>query len=117
MYKVIVAGGRQFSNYELLKQSLTHVLKERLPNVEIVCGKARGADTLGEQYAKELGLPVKYFPADWNTHGRAAGYRRNKEMAIYSDACVVFWDGISKGSKYMIDLAKERELPTRIVHY
>lgn len=117
MYKVIVAGGRQFSNYELLKQSLNHALKEKLPNVEIVCGKARGADTLGEQYAKELGLPVKYFPADWNTHGRAAGYRRNKEMAIYSDACVVFWDGISKGSKHMIDLAKERELPTRIVHY
>ena len=117
MIKVIVAGGRDFSDYDLLKQTLNRLLMYKLPNVEIVCGKARGADTLGECYAKELGLPIAYFPADWDQFGKAAGYIRNKEMAKYADACVIFWDGQSKGSKHMYDLALKEGIPTRIVRY
>lgn len=117
MYKVIVAGGRDFNDYERLEQVLNHLLKHKLPDVEIVSGKARGADTLGERYAHTLGLPVKAFPANWNAYGKSAGYRRNKEMAEYADACVVFWDGSSKGSKHMIDLALTHGLPTRVDSY
>lgn len=84
-------------------------------DVEIVSGAARGADALGERYAAERGLAVKQFPADWDRYGRSAGYRRNAEMAEYADAAVVFWDGKSKGSKHMINLAKEKGLPVRVV--
>ena len=84
-------------------------------DVEIVCGKARGADSLGEQYAKERGIPVRYFPADWRTLGQSAGYQRNTQMAQYADALVAFWDGRSKGTKHMIDTAQRFKLDIRVV--
>lgn len=66
MIKVIVAGTRTFSDYELLKSKLDYVLRLRSPEeVEIVCGSARGADSLGEKYAKEHGMMIRYFRADW----------------------------------------------------
>lgn len=117
MYKVVVAGGRDFSDYQLLKQTLNHLLIHKLPNVEIVCGKATGADTLGERYAKELGLSVAYFPADWTKHKKAAGPIRNREMAKYSDACVVFWDGMSRGTKNMIEEATKEGISIRVIRY
>lgn len=83
--------------------------------VEIVSGTARGADQLGEKFAKEKGCNLKQFPADWDAYGKSAGYRRNADMAKYADACVVFWDGVSKGTKHMIDLAEKAELDLKIV--
>ena len=76
---------------------------------------ARGADTLGEQYAKERGIPIRYFPADWQTLGKSAGYQRNVQMAQYADALVAFWDGRSKGTKHMIDTAQRFKLDIRVV--
>ena len=114
MYKVIVAGSRTFNNYTLMKNKLDFYLKN-LKEVEIVSGTAYGADKLGEKYAKEHNLPVKQFPANWNLYGKSAGYKRNEEMAKYADACVVFWDGVSRGTKLMIDLAKKYNIPLRIV--
>lgn len=76
---------------------------------------ARGADSLGEQYAKERGIPVRYFPADWQTLGKSAGYQRNVQMAAYADALVAFWDGQSKGTKHMIDTARRHKLDIRII--
>jgi len=110
MFKVIVAGGRYFNDYELLKNKLDYILQNKLPNVEIVSGTAKGADTLGERYAKENNLGIHRKPADWDTFGKSAGYRRNAEMADYSDGCVCFWDGKSRGTKHMIDLAKRKVL-------
>lgn len=117
MFKVIVAGGRYFNNYELLKESLDRLLQNKLPNVIIVSGTARGADTLGEKYAVERDLSIVEFPADWDKYGKSAGYRRNAEMADYADACVVFWDGKSKGTKHMIDLAEKKGIQLKIIKY
>ena len=55
--------------------------------------------------------------ADWGLHGRRAGYIRNEDMAEYADACIVFWDGKSPGSRHMIEIAKKAKLPLRIVRY
>ena len=112
--KVIVAGSRNFNNYEFLSGKLDHYFKNQTPT-EIISGGARGADKFGEIYAKRNNISLKIFPADWETHGKAAGYIRNKQMAEYADACVVFWDGKSKGSKHMIDLAKKYNLKLRVV--
>ena len=93
--KVIIAGGRDFNDYDLLCRKADKILS-RQSEVEIVSGTAKGADKLGEMYAKERHFSIKRFPADWGTFGNAAGYRRNVEMAIYADALIAFWDGESK---------------------
>lgn len=114
--KVIVAGSRGFHNYELLKSSLDKILQNQT-DIEIVSGGARGADLLGERYAQEKGYSIKIFLADWERLGKRAGFFRNKEMAKYADACVCFWDGKSRGTKSMIELAKKHELKTRTIRY
>lgn len=118
MIKVIIAGGRDFNNYELLRQKMDSVLRNRQDEeIIIVSGKARGADALGERYADERGYRVSEHPADWDRFGKAAGYIRNKEMAKEADALVAFWDGKSRGTKHMIDLAREHGLKISIVYY
>jgi glycerophosphoryl diester phosphodiesterase len=114
--KVIIAGGRTFTDYGLLCQSADRALSKQT-EVEIVSGTAKGADLLGERYAADRGYPVKKFPADWDRYGKSAGYRRNAEMAEYADALIAFWDGTSRGTKHMIDLAHERGLKVRVISY
>lgn len=116
MIKIIVAGSRDFSNYSLLKDKLDRA-KEHFGIFEVVSGTANGADSLGERYAEENNLPIKRFPADWDQYGKSAGYIRNEEMAEYSDGCIVFWDGESKGTKHMIDLAKKYNIKLSVVNY
>lgn len=84
-------------------------------DIEVVSGTAKGADLLGEQYAKEKGYTIKRFPADWDTHGKKAGYIRNVQMAGYATHCVVFWDGKSSGTKMMVDICKQKNIPHKIV--
>lgn len=115
MLKVIIAGSRDFDDYELLKSKCDYFLRNR--EVEIVSGTARGADVLGERYAEERDLVVKRFPADWDKYGKRAGYLRNVEMAEYADALITFWDGKSRGTKHMIDIAREKDLKIRIVKF
>lgn len=120
MIKVIIAGTRNFDNYELLKQKMDKILAARVRNNEeiiIVSGTARGADKLGERYARERGYTIKRFPADWDKNGKRAGYIRNEEMAKYADACVCFWDEASRGTKHMIDLATRYKLALRVIKY
>lgn len=117
MFRVIVAGVRDFSNYELLESKLNRILQNITDEIVIVCGMARGADTLGERYAKANGIRVEYYPADWNKYGKSAGYIRNEQMAKNADALIAFWDGKSKGTKNMIDLAEKYRLNIRTVRY
>ena len=112
--KLIVAGSRDFNDYGLLKTSIQENF-QRCEVEEIVSGIARGADTLGEQFAREYGIPIKQFPANWDLYGKSAGYRRNAEMANYADALIAFWNGESKGTMHMINLAKEKNLKVVII--
>jgi len=116
MKKFIIAGTRDFSDYSLLKDKLDR-LKAHLGTFEIVSGTARGADSLGERYASENSLPIKRFVPDWDKFGKAAGYKRNEEMALYADGCIVFWDGKSKGTEHMINLAKKHGIDLSVVRY
>ncbi len=114
--KVIIAGSRTFNNYNLLAKKCDHYLKDQTDSdVEIVSGCCRGADKLGEKYAKTKEYKVKKFPANWYKHGKKAGYLRNIEMAKYSVALIAFWDHQSKGTKNMIELAQKYNLKIRIV--
>lgn len=114
--KVIIAGGRFFNNYTLLKSTMDQLLGEA-PEIEIVSGKAKGADSLGEKWAKENNIKIHEFYPDWDGLGKAAGYRRNEDMAKFANACVCFWDGVSKGTNHMINLAKKHKLKLKVIRY
>ena len=115
--RLIVAGGRWFNDYDLMKSKLDFFLKDTTEPIEIVSSKAQGADTLGERYARENGYPIKEFYAQWGKYNRGAGPIRNGEMARYATHCVVFWDGESTGSGNMIEQARDMGLSLRIVNY
>lgn len=111
--RVIIAGSRDITSYSELEQAIAD---SEFEITRVICGCARGADKLGEQYAIKNRIPIDMHPADWSTHGKSAGYIRNKLMAENADACIVLWDGISRGSKHMIDIALAKGLHTHI-HY
>lgn len=118
--KLIIAGSRNFYNYILLESTLAKLLSkyDDLPKqIEVVSGHALGADRLGEIWAKRHAIKVTTFPANWQLHGKRAGYLRNIEMAEYADALVAFWDGMSKGTKHMIDIAKSKNLQVRVIKF
>jgi len=119
-YRIIVAGGRDFKNYDLLKKNLDEIFiyfREQKKDFEIVSGLAKGADTLGKKYGEDNGIHVEEFPANWDEYGRSAGYKRNEQMAIYADICICFWDGKSRGTKHMMDLSKRHGLSLFVVNY
>ncbi len=113
--RLIIAGSRDFDDYEMLKLRLDEILRNTSEPIEVVSGTCKGADLLGERYAEERGYVIKRFPVDWDKHGKKAGYLRNLEMAEYGTHCVVFWDGYSAGTKMMIKLAEEKGLKTRVI--
>ena len=117
--KCVIAGGRDFWDWDLLVETLERVRHELgdWDITEIVSGTARGADTLGAKYAVDNDIPVKEFPANWDKHGRSAGYLRNEEMAEYADMVICFWDGQSRGTRHMIDLAKMHKCRLVVVKY
>jgi hypothetical protein len=114
--KVIIAGGRFFDDYDLLKKKVSAILKNAT-NITIISGAAKGADTLGENYGYEMGYEVISMPANWEKYGKSAGYRRNEDMAKIADACICFWDGESRGTGHMINLAKQYNLQLRVIRY
>ena len=115
--KVIVAGSRTFNYPELLDEVLNQYRLFHFNFTELVHGGARGADTLAMLWAEKRNIQVRCFPADWDKYGKKAGYIRNKQMAEYGELLIAFWDGESKGTKMMIELAKESNVNTIIVKY
>lgn len=114
--KLIIAGSREFDDYDYLVKVLKN---SNLINTveEVVCGMARGADLLGQRWAEEHNIPVKEFPADWNSYGKRAGFIRNEQMAYYGTTSLIFWDGLSRGSKHMIGISRKVGLPTYVINY
>lgn len=119
--RIIVAGTRDFDDYHFLRGYLNAMrfkYEEKLGHtLVIISGGAKGADKLGERWAKEHDISFSVFPADWSKHGKAAGPIRNTKMAEVSDALVAFWDGKSRGTKHMIDTAIEKGLMTKVIRY
>lgn len=113
--KTIIAGSRAFDDFNALLGFLS-VMSPEWDIEEVVSGGARGADALGEQFAKLYNIPVKKFPADWDTYGKGAGFIRNSEMAKYADGLIAFWDGVSPGTKHMIVSMYEQNKPVHICY-
>lgn len=137
--RIIIAGGRDFHDYMKMKISVNKILVDLVArrqsigigneegvsreNIKFISGNARGADITGERFAEEYGFTIKKFIPDWDGFGKRAGYVRNAEMAKFAvedDNCgvlIAFWDGKSRGTKYMIDLANKYGLEVHVVNY
>lgn len=117
--KVIVAGGRDFSDYQRLSDVLYGYAKQAGDDVavSIVSGMARGADKSAYAFACVNNVNCYKFPADWNKHGKSAGFIRNAEMAQFADALIAFWDGQSRGTKHMIETMQKLGKPVQIERY
>ena len=119
--KVIVAGGRDFKDYHLLKETLDNFQQEYGDITEVVSGGARGSDKLGEKYANENTIPIKRFVPDWEGLGKKAGFVRNRQMGDYAKEhngmLVAFWDRQSRGTKGMIDYTTKIGLKSVVVCY
>lgn len=115
--KVVVAGSRSWNDYAMFCQRLEMILKAvNLQDFVLVSGNAkRGADAMVIRYAVENSIPYETYDANWDKHGKSAGYIRNVEMAEVGTHVVVFWDGVSNGSKHMLNIAIERDLPTFMI--
>jgi hypothetical protein len=95
--KLAIVGSRDFYDYFWMERCLLEHFP--LDDIEtIITGGARGADALAERFAREHGLPLRVFPADWKTHGLKAGPLRNTEIVRHADAVAAFWDGASRGT-------------------
>lgn len=109
--RVIIAGSRGITDIQEI-----HKAVDAAPFgvAHVISGGARGVDSLAEIFAKEQALPLTVIKADWDIHGKSAGYKRNCEMAKIADALIAIWDGESKGTKHMIDIMKSMGKPVFI---
>jgi len=106
--KVVIAGSRDITDYDILLKAIKEC---PFQITEVISGRARGVDTLGEKFAEDYGLKLHLFPADWKRLRNAAGPIRNAQMADFADAVLCVWDGVSSGTKDMMNQAKKRGLP------
>ncbi len=102
--KLSVIGSRSFNDYDLLEKEINSL---HFDIDLIISGGAKGADTLGEQYANKYGIKTMIFKPNWKKYGMSAGFKRNRDIIQKCDAVIAFWDGISKGTKNSLDTAKK----------
>jgi len=110
--KVIIAGSRSFTNYQLLCQTLA---LERPRITQVLTGGARGAEQLGYRWAWKHALPHQLCRADWERFGKSAGVRRNYQMAQAGDVLVACWDGQSPGTAHMVQCMRQLGKPVVVI--
>jgi hypothetical protein len=108
--RVIIAGSRGITSIEHINQAMEAAAGAGILPSVVISGTARGVDQLGEQWAAAHKCPVERYPADWTNLGKSAGYRRNVMMADVADALVAIWDGESRGTQHMVDIACAKKL-------
>lgn len=111
--KCIIAGSQYGVTYEDVEAAMEASGWAPLVTA-VVCGKAAGADTHGEEWARRRGIPVLPFPADWNRLGPVAGYSRNVQMAVAGDRLVAVWNGLSGGTRHMMNEMRARLKPVYV---
>jgi hypothetical protein len=109
--KIVIAGSRTITDYSALIKALS---QSDFCITEVVCGGARGVDSLGAKWASERGLPCAIMIPNWGRFGRAAGMYRNADMADYADGGLILWDGESRGTLDMIDKLRRLKKPVEV---
>lgn len=112
--KILVAGGRDFDDYDRLKSDL-----DALKPSTIISGMAKGTDLESFKYAQNHNIPAMSFPANWNHHGKSAGYKRNQQMINEGkpNLVLIYWNGSSKGTAHCISVAKAKGIRVIVKYY
>jgi hypothetical protein len=118
--RIAVVGCRQYDNYDFFSERFVHYvneLKELYPGrpFEFYSGGAPGIDSMIEDYCADHGYTFTAIDADWDKHGKAAGFIRNQQLAERVGVVLVFWDGQSTGTKDMRDRCFELRRRVRTV--
>lgn len=108
--KVTIIGSRNLGVI-----GLENFLPENV--TEIISGGARGVDTCAREYAQAHNIQLTEFLPDYTRYGRGAPLKRNLEIIAYADVVLAFWDGKSRGTKYVIDNCKKQGVPIRVYLY
>ncbi len=106
--KVAVVGSR-----DIVIKNLKGFLP--LNTTEIVSGGAKGVDSCAADYAKKNDLSLKVFLPEYKKYGKSAPLKRNIEIIDYSDIVIAFWNGVSKGTKFVIDKCNEKGKEIRVI--
>ena len=94
--KIAIIGSRNLTVNDLQNYLPANV-------TEIVSGGAKGIDTCAGEYALAHGIKLTEFLPDYDKYGRSAPLKRNLQIIEYADEVIAFWDGSSRGTKYVID--------------
>jgi ribonuclease HI len=108
--RVVVAGSRGEHDYGVVCAAIRN---SGFDISVVISGRAKGVDRLGERWAKENGVQVDPFPADWSL-GKAAGHIRNRQMLDTADALIAVWDGQSPGTRGGIEYARSLGIPVHV---
>ncbi len=109
--RVAVIGSREIGDFSI-KSMIEHIPENAS---ELVSGGAPGIDTLAEQAAGLLGLPIKIFRPDYEQEGRLAPLLRNIRIVEYADLVIAFWDNHSRGTAHALNHCVQTSKPFRIV--
>jgi len=112
--RVLVTGSRDWLDIDLIRAELE---KLATPDsfITVVHGACpTGADAIADLWAQQRAFINERHPADWKTHRKAAGFKRNAEMvALGADLCLAFIRNHSKGATHTADLAEKAGIPVR----
>ena len=104
--RILVTGGREFNNYSALALALTN-----LNPIEIIHGAAKGADTFAQKYALAHSITESKHPAQWEKHGKQAGFIRNEQMLLNSSPDIVLAFPGNTGTEHMKNIAHKHGYP------
>lgn len=124
--RVLVCGGRDYSDRDKVFSTLNALSGTAMgdepnpswlprPDMMIISGAAKGADTLAIDWAVIHWVPFEEYPADWDKHGKPAGFIRNKQMLDEGkpDLVIAFPGG--RGTNMMIDLARKAGVAVEVI--
>lgn len=107
-YRLAVVGSRDFNDRGMFYREMQKLVNQFGKPQLVVSGGARGADTMGEQWAAGRSIPTLILKPDWNTHGRAGGNIRNTDIVANCDRLIAFQKNGSRGTQDSINKAVHR---------
>lgn len=106
--RVIIGGSRSVASVEAVEAAIAQA---GWAITEVITGNSRGADAVAAKWAKDRGVLVTIIPVEWSKYGGRADAIRNERIADMAEACILVWDGFSRGTANMIEVARARNLP------
>jgi hypothetical protein len=121
MVSLAIIGARTFTDYTLLCEEVKSQCYNwdiKISDIKtIVGGHCKGADLLGEKFARDNGIPLNIFYPDWKKHGKSAGIIRNYDIIANATHVIAFPSVGGSGTQHSIRLAQKAGKPYHVVSF